>query len=58
VKVREVGFRSTLKDLSGTSGAAIVRRTKFFSASVLDERWAHRTVLRETVSDWSLDIHR
>ena len=26
VKVREVGFRSTLKDLSGTSGAEMVRR--------------------------------
>lgn len=43
MKVRDVGFRSILVDSGETSGAEMVRKMQFFSASVLEERWAQRT---------------
>ena len=42
-KVREVGCKSILHDEAGTSGTEMVRKMTFFSGTVAEERWAHRT---------------
>ena len=39
----EVGFKSILHDEAGTSGTEIVRKMAFFSGTVAEERWAHKT---------------
>lgn len=40
----ESGFKSILHDDAGTSGAEMVRNTTFFSGTVAEERWAHKTM--------------
>ena len=46
-----VGCTSSLMFLGSTSGTTIVRKMWFFSASVLEERWAQVTRFQMLVYD-------